>query len=45
MASENKIAAAILTVSIAQCATEDAPLDEAPATIARLYTEFLTTSP
>ena len=42
MASENKIAAAILTASIAQRATQDAPLDEAPATIARLYTEFLT---
>jgi hypothetical protein len=42
MASENKIAAAILTASIAQRATEDAALDEAPATIARLYTEFLT---
>jgi hypothetical protein len=42
MASENKIAAAILTASIAQRATNDLPLEEAPATIARLYTEFLT---
>ena len=42
MSSENKIAAAILTASIAQRATGEAPLEEAPATIARLYTEFLT---
>ena len=40
MASENKIAAAILTAAIAQRATQDAPIEEAPATIARLYTEF-----
>ena len=42
MASENKIAAAILTAAIAQRATQEAPIEEAPATIARLYTEFLT---
>lgn len=37
----NKVAAAILTASIAPRATQDGALDEAPATIARLYTEFL----
>jgi hypothetical protein len=42
MASENKVAAAILTAAIAQRATQDAPIEEAPATIARLYTQFLT---
>jgi hypothetical protein len=42
MASENKIAAAILTVSVVQRATQEAPLEEVPAIIARLYTEFLT---
>src|SRR5216684_1750611 len=42
MASENKIAAAILTASIVQRATQEAPLEEVPAIIARLYTEFLT---
>jgi hypothetical protein len=42
MSNENKIAAAILTASIAHRATQDGPLDEAPATIARLFTQFLT---
>jgi hypothetical protein len=42
MSSEHKIAAAILTASIAQRATAEAPLEEAPAIIARMYTEFLT---
>ena len=42
MSNENKIAAAILTASIAQRATQEQPLEEAPATIARLFTEFLT---
>ena len=42
MASENKIAAAILTASIVQRATQEASLEEVPAIIARLYTEFLT---
>jgi hypothetical protein len=36
MASENKIAAAILTASIVQRATQEAPLEEVPAIIARL---------
>ena len=42
MSNDNKIAAAILTASIAQRATQEQSLDEAPATIARLFTEFLT---
>ena len=42
MSGEHKIAAAILTASIAQRATAEAPLEEAPAIIARIYTEFLT---
>ena len=42
MASENKIVAAILTASIVQRATQEAPIEEVPAIIARLYTEFLT---
>jgi hypothetical protein len=41
MFNENKIAAAILTAAIAPRATQDKPLDEAPATMARLYNEFL----
>jgi hypothetical protein len=41
MFNENKISAAILTASLAQRATADQPLDEAQATIARLYNEFL----
>ena len=42
MSNENKIAAAILTASIAQRATQEQPLEEAPATVARLFAEFLT---
>jgi hypothetical protein len=42
MAGENKIAAAILTASIAHRATQEAPIEEAPAVIARIYSEFLT---
>jgi len=42
MASENKIAAAILTASIVQRATQEAPLEEVPAIVARYYTQFLT---
>ncbi len=42
MASENKVAAAILTASVVQRATQEAPLKEVPAIVARIYTEFLT---
>ena len=42
MSGENKIAAAILTASIAQRATQEAPIEDAPAIIARLYADFVT---
>jgi hypothetical protein len=42
MASENKVAAAILTASVVQRATQEAPLEEVPAIVARIYTEFPT---
>jgi hypothetical protein len=42
MSYDQKIAAAILTASIAQRATAKGPIEEAPAIIARIYTEFLT---
>lgn len=42
MLQEEKIAAAILAAALAPRATEGQPIDEAQATMMRLYHDFLT---